>query len=54
MFNTICSRISYRSSKVQYFDAKNSHYYTLFPKLECSLAKIVKLGVSVWFYAIYK
>ena len=33
---------------VQYFAAKNSQYYTYFPKLERSLVQIVNLGFSVY------
>ena len=40
-------KLSYRSSKVQYFATKNSQYYTFFPKLKLSLAKIVNFGFSV-------
>ena len=47
-FHTICSKLSYSSSKVQYFAAKNSYYHTFFLKLKRSLAKIVNLGFSVY------
>ena len=47
-FDTIYSKLSYSSSKVQYFTAKNSHYYTFFPKLKRNLAKIVNLRFSVY------
>ena len=46
-FDAVYSKLSYSSYKVQYFAAKNVHYYTLFPKLKRSLAKIVNLGFSV-------
>ena len=48
MFGTIYSKLSYGSSEVQYFAAKNSQYYTCFPKLKHSLVKIVNFGFSVW------
>ena len=46
-FNTICSKLSYRSSKIQYLTTKNSHFYSFYPKLKRSLAKIQNLGFSV-------
>ena len=48
-FCTIYSKFSYRSSEVQYFAVKNSHYCTFFPQLKRSFAKIVNLGFSVFF-----
>ena len=37
-------------SKVWYFAAENSHYYTFFPKLKRGLAKIVNLGFPACLY----
>ena len=48
----MCSKLYYSSSKVQYFAAKNSYYYTFFPKLKGSLAKIINLGFSVCVYIL--
>ena len=46
--HNINCKLSYSSSKVQYFAAKNSYYYTFFPKLKHSLAKNVNLGFSMY------
>ena len=49
-FDTIYSNLSYSSSKLQFFAAKDSQYNTFILKLKRTVAKIVNLGFFVDIY----